>query len=214
MIKLHGVCASPYVRKALVALELKGLDFESIPVFPVNVPDEFTNVSPLKKIPAMEDGDLALADSSVICEYLEDAYPEVAVYPSEPKAKARARWLEEYADSKLVELASIIFYERVLKKILKQETDEARVNKIIEEGLPPELDYLECVVPKEGFLFGERLMVADAALVTHFINAEYADYHIEAERWPKFAAYFERVKSHPVMAGRIAEDSALFEVME
>ena len=56
---------------------------------------EFQKLSPLGKIPALQDGDLTLCDSTVICEYLEDAYPDKPVYPANPKDKAKARWFEE-----------------------------------------------------------------------------------------------------------------------
>ena len=128
MIKIYGMALSPYVRKVLAVLKLKGLDYELVPQMPFANDPEFRKISPLEKIPALQDGDLTLCDSSVICEYLEDAYPATAVYPSDAKAKAQARWLEELGDSKLAEFAGGIFFQRFMRpNVFQQEADEAVV---------------------------------------------------------------------------------------
>ncbi len=210
-IIVHGVNPSPFVRKVLACLELKGLAYERKDMFPVNVPESFKSLSPLQKIPALQDGDFCISDSSVICEYLHEKYPEISLLPETPELRAKSRWLEEYADSKLAELASGIFFQRMLKPLMGKESNEERVLEIIEKKLPEQFPYLEEIAPEQGFLFGDKLMMADVALVTHFINAGFAGYQIDAGLAPKFAAYFERIKSHPVIAKRMEEDLAFFE---
>ena len=81
MIKLYGASASPYVRKVLAVLSIKQLPFEHIPQMPFVDDPDFRKISPLGKIPALEDGDLSVADSKVICQYLEEAYPAHPAYP-------------------------------------------------------------------------------------------------------------------------------------
>lgn len=200
-MKVHGVRLSPFVRKVLVVLELKGLAYEQVDVFPGMMTPEYLKISPLGKIPAFEDEGLAVSDSTVICEYLEERYPTVATMPSLPAERARARWLEEYADTRLVELCGGgIFLERVVKPaFFKQPTDEAKVQRTINELLPPVLDYLETQVPKTGFLFGD-FSRADISVVGPLINASYAAYSVDADKWPTLAAYVERVKAQPVVA--------------
>ena len=63
--------------------------------------DRFSKLSPLRRIPVLVDGDLVLTNSSVICEYLEDLKPEPALYPKDIRDRARARWLEEFADTRM-----------------------------------------------------------------------------------------------------------------
>ena len=67
MIKLYGAILSPYVRKTLFVLAKKQLSFELVPQMPFSVDDDFLKISPLGKVPALQDDDLSLADSSVIC---------------------------------------------------------------------------------------------------------------------------------------------------
>ena len=69
--KLYGAFLSPYVRKTRAYCYEKGIDFEPITVDPGRPPENYHEFNPLKRIPALEHGDLRLADSSVICQYLE-----------------------------------------------------------------------------------------------------------------------------------------------
>ncbi|MEH6585866.1 MAG: glutathione S-transferase family protein [Halioglobus sp.] len=199
MMVLHGASASPFVRKVLAVLAIKQLPFEHIQQMPFVDDPEYRKISPLGKIPALQDGDLTLCDSKVICAYLEDAYPEHPVYPANTQDRARARWYEELGGSKVTELAGGIFFQRFMKPMmLKQESDEALVESIVSDKLPPILDYLESQVPAEGFLFDD-FGVADLALVVPFVNAGYAGYKIDPEHWPKFAAFAGRVTGHEVV---------------
>jgi glutathione S-transferase len=64
-------------------------------------------------------------------------------------------------------------------KVLKMAVDEEAVENIINNKLPPLLDYLESEVPAGGFLFGDL----GVALVSPFVNAGYAGYIIDSKRW-------------------------------
>jgi glutathione S-transferase len=200
-MNVYGLRMSPFVRKVLCVLEIKGLAYEQINTTPQDTSAEFLAMSPLGKIPAFDDGALKISDSTVICEYLDEQYPAVPTLPKSTIDRARARWLEEYADTKLVELCGGgIFFERVVKPMfLKQPTDEAKVEMTINTLLPPVLDYLESQAPTTGFLFGTCGRV-DISLANPLINAEYAQYQIDAIKWPKLAAFITRVKAVPAMA--------------
>lgn len=213
-MKIYGAILSPFVRKAIVVANLKGLDYESVTIIPGAQPEDYFAISPLGKIPALEDGDVTLCDSSIICEYLEDQYPDVAVLPDTPALRGRSRWLEEYADSKLVECCGGIFFERIAKPMLmKEETDEARVQDIIDNQIPDVFDYLETQLPSEGFIFGDQLFTADISIVCPFINAGYATYQVDGERWPVLAGFIERVKAHPVVAAALAAEAEVMTAM-
>jgi len=208
MLKLYGASASPFVRKVMAVLAIKEVPYEHIPSMPFSGDQELARVSPLQKVPALIDGDLNIADSKVICRYLESAYPEVPVYPPDPQQRARADWFEEYGGTVLAESAAGLFFHRFMRpRVMKQPIDEEAVDKIINKKLPPLLDYLEGQVPAEGFLFGE-LTVADLALASPFINAGYAQYTIDAAKWPKVSGLVERVKAHSAMAPLLKAEAA------
>ncbi len=210
MIKLYGANASPFVRKVMAVLAMKQLPYEHIPSMPFSGDQELAKVSPLSKVPALIDGDLNIADSKVICRYLESAYPEVPVYPTDTQERARADWLEEYGGTVLAEAAAGIFFQRfMVPNVFKRPVDEEAVDAIINKSLPPLLDYIEGEVPAEGFIFGD-LTVADLALASPFVNAGYAQYQIDAARWPKMSALVERVKAHRVMLPLLEAEAAAF----
>jgi glutathione S-transferase len=197
-----GSYVSPYVRKVLACMNLKGLTYEVDPITPFFGNDEFRKLSPLCRIPVLVDGDFSISDSSVICDYLDEAYPGHALFPADPKDRARARWLEEYADTRLGDLFIWnLFYQKVVHPLVWGEPgNQARIDKALNEEIPAALDYLECELPSEGFLFGE-IGVADISIASFFRNGAYAGFHTDAERWPVTAAFVERALAHPCVAG-------------
>jgi glutathione S-transferase len=196
-----GSYVSPYVRKVLACMNLKGVSYQVDPITPFFGNDEFQRLSPLRRIPVMIDGDLSISDSTVICAYLDEAYGGSPLLPADPKDRARARWLEEYADTRLGDLLIwSFFYQRVVKPLVWGEpADELRVQKAVDEEIPAALDYLESQLPAEGFLFGE-IGLADIAIASFFRNAHYAAYNIDASRWPRTATFVERTLGHPCLA--------------
>lgn len=212
-MKLIGVHLSPYVRKVAVALTAKGLDYEQEVVMPGMFPPDFEKLSPLQKIPVLVDGEFVLSDSSVICEYLEEKFPSPPLLPAGLEARAQARFLEEYADTLLMGHATVPFVENFIgPNIRKIEPDTARVKKVVEEKLPPVLDYIETRVPQEGFLFGE-FCTADVALLSPMVNAAIGGYEPDPGRWPKYAAYLDRVRAYEPVARVLATEKEFMNSM-
>ena len=204
-MKVIGSFVSPYVRKVLACLELKDLAYRVDPITPFFGNDEFERLSPLRRIPVLVDGDVALCDSSVICAYLDEAYPRYPLMPSNPKDRARARWLEEYADSRLGDIFIwALFYQRVVRPaVWREPADEDRIAKAVNEDAPRALDYLEGELPAEGYLFG-GMGLADIAIASFFRNAEYAGFTVDGARWPKTARFVAEVLAHPVLTKLLA----------
>jgi len=210
-MKLYGSSLSPFVRKVAAVLSLKELAYELEQAMFGSLPKD---LSPLGKIPAFSDGNLKIADSSVICAYLDDKYPDRPMLPQSPEDRARARWFEEFADSKLADLCGGgIFFERVVKKmVMGQDVDEAKVANTINTLLPPVLDYLEGELPGDGFLFGAPGL-ADISIATHFVNAGYGGYQPDAARWPKITAFVARVSALPAMQKQFTLERAIMAQM-
>lgn len=197
-VTIIGSYISPYVRKVLVCLGIKGIPYRIDPIVPFFGNDEFTRLSPVRRIPVLIDGEVVLPDSTVICEYLEERYPEPAIFPQTPADRARARWLEEYADTRMGDVFIWRLFNQVAinRHVWGEGPDQEVLTRTFEVDIPQVLDYLESQVPDHGYLFG-HVCAADVSIVTFFRNAGFARYSIEAERWPRTAAFVARMLEHP-----------------
>lgn len=204
---IHGSSLSPFVRKAMVFATEKGLTFEN-KIGRSGSPDsDFMECSPFKKIPGFQDGDFKISDSTAIVTYLEAAHPEPNLIPLEPKARARAIWYEEFADTIFVAAAGKIFFNRIVgPRFLGIEGDMAAADKAEREEMPPVLDYLEKIVPQSGFLLEDRLTLADIAVASPFANLIHTGF--DFSRWPKAKAWADAILARPSFATLIANERA------
>ncbi len=212
MSTLHGVNASPFVRKTRIALKEKGVAYEQIPVMPINVSDDFKKISPLGKIPVYspEEG-VNIPDSSVIIAYLEKVHPQPPLYPSDPVDFARALFLEEYGDSALVSEAGTIFRQRIVNPMfLGEATDDAAIKQTLEVTLPPLLSYLEEQAKAGEYLVGGAFSVADIGIVSPFVNMMHAGETVDASSYPNLARYLSNMMARPSIAELIEEEKAAF----
>jgi len=205
-----GANLSPFVRKVRVFLAEKGLEYQLEPVVPFNPGPEFKAISPLGKIPAYRDGDVTLADSSVICAYLEKSHPQPALYPAEPLAYARALWFEEFGDSGLAPIMGAkIFFQRLIgPAFFGQQPDQAVIEKALTSELPPLFDYLEAQLGDRAYVVGNTLSIGDIGLCTQFANFQHAGERVDATRWPRLARYVAAILSRPSFAALITEEAA------
>ena len=205
-MKIFGANLSPYVRKVRVALAYKGVEFEDIEQDPFGKHPDFLELNPLSKIPVWQEGDFVLPDSSVILSYIEQRYPTPPLLPKDPQPRARALWFQEYGGTQLNYATAGVFFERVVKpKVLKLETDTKHVNSLLEKTLPRALDYLTKCLGDDEFMVGGAFSLADIALTTSFVNLKLAGENVEANRWPTYAAYVERIHALPFYAPIVAD---------
>ena len=199
MSTLHGINASPFVRKTRIALKEKGIDYELAPVMPINVSDEFKQISPLGKIPVYSPQDgVNIPDSSVIIAYLEKVQPQPPLYPSDPVDFARALFLEEYGDSAVVNAAGTVFRQRIVAPMfLGETTDEAVVKEALEVTLPPLLTYLDKQAEAGEFLVGGAFSVADIGITSPFINLLHTGETVDAGSYPNLARYLGGMFARP-----------------
>ena len=110
--------ASPYALSAFVALQEKGLSF-TIETLDLAAGDQqrpdFAPLSISGRVPTLVDGDFALSESSAIAEYVDEVHPGPALYPSAPRARARARQVQAWLRSDFLPLrqdrsTEVIFY--------------------------------------------------------------------------------------------------------
>lgn len=197
-MKIIGSFVSPYVRKVLACLEYKGIAYEIDPITPFFGNDVFERLSPLRRIPVLIDGDVVLSDSSVIAAYIDETWPDPPLLPVAPAERARARWFEEYADTRLgdVFIWGLFYPEYVAPNVWGEPVDAARIERTLTHDVPRELDYLERELPADGFIAG-GFGLADIAVASFFRNAFYVGFTIDEDKWPITVAYVARVLAQP-----------------
>lgn len=204
---LHGASISPFVRKVVVFAHEKGLALDCRPMGIGPKPPEFLAISPFGKIPAFEDGDFALADSTAICHYLEAKSPETKLIPTEARALGRTIWFEEIADTIIVGQLGPIFSQRVVAPLVGRPQDLALADKLEAEALPPIAAYLESQISECGFLVEDRLTLADIAVASPLANMVYANVDLTA--YPKLVAWMAAIHARPSFVAALAMDAAL-----
>lgn len=209
---LYGASLSPFARKVLAYGAEKGLEFEHKPTGIASDDPDFMAASPFRKIPALRDGDFAISDSSAIIHYLEAKYPEPALIPAEPEARARVIWFDEFADTILCPCGARMFFNRIVApRFLGREGDLETADKAQKDELPPILDYLERAIPDGGWLVGDGITLADIAVATAFANFRHLGVAIESDRYPRVAEFAARMLARPSFSGWVEREAAFLE---
>ena len=210
MLKIYGVPISVHTRKVIVAALEKDLPFENEPVIPFNPPAGWAELSPTGKIPVVRDGELVLRDSSVICAYLERVHPDPALYPAGAADYARALWYEEYADGTVFrEVVHGLFFQRIIRPaILKEQSDSAAIEAILDGTLPKVFGYLESALGAEA-LDGGTFGIADIALASNLINFHYLGYEVNRHKHPRLSASFRSWLERPSIRKALAGEQAV-----
>lgn len=202
---VYGSSLSPFVRKTLVFAAEKGIEVE---VQPTSA-SEFKEASPFGKMPGFKDGDFLISDSSAIITYLDAIRPEPNLIPTDPKARARTIWYEEFGDTIVAACGGKIFFNRVVSpRFFKREGDLAAADEAQKTEFPKLMEYLERVLPTSGFLVEDRFTLADIAVVSPLVTMSLASCSVEEATHPKSAAYVARICERPSFATLIAQEKA------
>ena len=207
---VYGASLSPFVRKVRVFLAEKDIEYtlENVNIFPA--PEWFSDISPLKRIPAIKDEatGFTLSDSSAICGYLEKTNPTPALYPTDAQEYGQALWFEEYGDSEMAgHIGMGTFRPMVVSRLMGKEADKETADKAASEKLPPYFAYLEAQIGDKEFLVADTFSIADIGVATGFVNFSHAGFKPDAAAFPKLTAYLARIHARPSFAGCIAEET-------
>jgi glutathione S-transferase len=91
MLTLYDADRCPYCARARIVLAEKDVEYETVTIDLANRPDWLYEKNPLGKVPVLEEDAFVLPESDVIMEYLEERYPEPALLPADPAARALVR---------------------------------------------------------------------------------------------------------------------------
>jgi len=194
MLTIFDDVFSPYARKVRIALYEKDVPFERVRALHGDCNrTDFIDVNPRAEVPALIDGDFSLYDSTVICEYLEDRYPEPALYPADPRERAKCRLIEDIADTQLDAATYAIAIVELGRGESHAEMHEAagrdvdRIYAMLEESLGG------------GPYFCGSYSLADIAIAPHVMAATFLGFAVDPARHPNLAQWAERVQARPAV---------------
>jgi glutathione S-transferase len=161
MLKLGGFAFSNYYNKAKVALLEKGIPFEE--AFCMTSQDEaYLKRSPMGKVPYLEIDGQFLCESQVICEYLEDRYPEKPLYPKDLLERARVRELMV-----VMELHMELVARRLYTQAFFGGTVSDEIKKQVEKDLAKGVRAFKQLAKFSPYVAGASLTYADCAAAVH-----------------------------------------------
>jgi glutathione S-transferase len=208
-MRLYSGPLSLFTAKVRIALAEKGLAYERVEVgwslarrYEPHHPDVVA-LNPKKQVPVLVDGDVAVYDSTLIFEYLEDRYPEPPLYPRDVAGRARCRQLEAAADEILFPhvwtLIDKGFYPAGgVRDEAALAGARAAIGRICDER--------EKDLSDRAYLCGE-FGVADIAHFV-FLNAAAALGSPLREEHARLRGWFERTRARPAVAHEVAETNA------
>lgn len=162
MLRLCGFRISNYHNKVRLALLEKGVAHEEDDTCKPSQKDEWVGRSPMGKVPILEIDGKPLAESQVICEYLEDAYPQVPLYPRDPVARARVRELIT-----VMELHMELVARRLYGGAFFGATTSDETKKEVERDLAKGVRAFTKLAKFDPFVAGRELTLADCSA---FVN--------------------------------------------
>jgi glutathione S-transferase len=195
---LYSGPMSLFTGKVRIALDEKGLDYElvSVPFSRAGYEPKHPKVlelNPKRQVPVLVDGGLAIYDSTIILEYLEDRHPTPALYPSDPARKASCRVMEAAADEILFpsiwELIREVFY-----KPDGTGRDEGAVANA-KAAIAAHYDRVERQLGEQPFLCGD-LTVADIGYFMFITSATSLGQGL-TDAHPGLQAWYTRVLARP-----------------
>ena len=191
MITLYDADRCPYCARVRIVLAEKRIGHETVVVDLDDRPAWIYEKNPLGRVPVLEEDAFVLPESAVINEYLEERYPEPALWPADPAERAHGRLLVERFDS-----LSRPYYA------LRRGDEDAR------ERLDEQLASLDEVLAGREYLTGRGFGLADIAYLPWILRAE-SNLGVDLERFPALAEWVERVSERPSVAAERAVLAAL-----
>ncbi len=189
-MKLYGFFRSGTSHRLRIALNLKGLAYESVAVDlrkEEHADKAYRALNPQGLVPTLDTGHDLLIQSPAIVEWLEERYPQPPLLPADPGQRARVRALAAIVGCDIHPVNN----RRILQALRADfGADEAAVQRWCERWIADGFDAIEALLAADGsrgeFCFGERPSLADVYLVPQVESAR--RFKVDVSGWPCIAA--------------------------
>ncbi|MBR1136085.1 MULTISPECIES: glutathione S-transferase family protein [Bradyrhizobium] len=195
----HKLC--PYVQRAVIALKEKGVAFERIDIDLANKPDWFLKLSPLGKVPVLvvrsAESEVALFESNVICEYIEETQAGARLHPADPLTRAQHRAWMEFGSAILGDLWGL------------ETTQDAATFAAKRDALAAKFARVEAALGEGPYFAGAQFSLVDAVFAPVFryfdVFDAYGDLGIFAAT-PKVRAWRDQLAQRPSVQTAVGAD--------
>ena len=195
----HKLC--PYVQRAVIALSEKGIAFERIDIDLANKPDWFLKISPLGKVPVLlvetAEGEVALFESNVICEYIEESQGGARLHPQDPLQRAQHRAWMEFGSAILADLWGL------------ETTNDAAIFEGKREAVAAKFARVEAALGAGPFFAGRDFSLVDAVFAPIFryfdVFDEFIDLAVFAKT-PKLRKWRAELAKRPSVKAAVGSD--------
>ena len=236
MITLYTHVMSPCAQKVRIVLAEKSLDWTAHPIDlqnKENLEPWYLALNPLGVVPTLVHEDRLIIESSIICEYLEDSFPQPSLCPVSPHARAMMRFWLKHIDIKLHPSCGALQWPLVMRPALLKKTEEEQqnlINQIPEEprrerqrrllamGLEaPDvvgsvkvyrdtIQKMEETLLKQGWLTSEQFGLADCAMAPYFQTLDQFGWLEILDGYPSVKDWFVRVRARESFQHAVAAD--------
>lgn len=206
MRTLYHLWLSPYCRAVRIVLGEKKVECD---LQTENVWDrrsEFLSINPAGDVPVLVESDgTAISGGSVICEYLDEAYPEPPLLGSGSLARAEVRRLVYWFDTKFNdEVTENLLGEKMMKRFLGLGEPDAAAIRAGYKNLRTHLDYIAYLIERRNWLAGDGLSLADIAAAAQLSALDYIA-EVPWEENEEVKAWYARIKSRPSFRSILAD---------
>jgi glutathione S-transferase len=182
MLTLYDAARCPYCARVRILLAEKQVEYEAVAIDLNDRPAWLYEKNPLGRVPVLEDGAFVLPESAVVNEYLEERYPEPALWPLDAAERALAR-LQVHRFDRL----TTPYYA------VRRGDEEARPR------LERALAELDALLTAQPFVTGREYGLADIAYVPWLLRLPRV-VGVELDGWPAVAEWVERLLERPAVA--------------
>ncbi|SEK75330.1 glutathione S-transferase family protein [Roseovarius nanhaiticus] len=210
MAKLYHVPLSPFCRKVRLSLAEKKIECELIEERYWEENPDFHRRNPARKVPVLRIDGKTLPESTAICEYLEEKYPEPPLMPRGADGRYEVRRMVAWFDDKFHhEVTSKLLYERVNKKITGAGFPDSGNVKSGAKAIKYHLDYMAFLLEQRRWLAGDVMTLADFAAAAHLSALDYIS-DVDWNRSDVVKDWYAKIKSRPAFRSILADQVSGF----
>jgi glutathione S-transferase len=206
---LYHVALCPFSRKVRVVLNEKAAEYQLQVEKVWERRPQFLALNPAGQVPVLveEDGTV-LAESSAICEYLEEMFPDPVLVAGKPRQRAETRRLVAWFDLKFErEVTRNLVGEKMMKRFLGLGEPNSAAIRAGHANLPAHLDYITYLAERRTWLAGDQFSLADIAAAAQLSCLDYIG-DVPWEDYPAAKDWYVRIKSRPSFRPLLADHIA------